>query len=100
MHHHAVPARSASEQSATVLPASAQPLSCDLSMAPEQEARAEIDKLLAGSVQPRDQVDLTAAQGVVICEYPLKKGHGFAGHSYKSTEQPSASSKPRRPGSL
>ena len=50
-------------------------------MAPEQEARAEIDKLLTAagwSVQPRDHVDLTAAQGIAICEYPLKKGHGFA----------------------
>ncbi len=50
-------------------------------MAPEQEARVEIDKLLiaAGwSVQPRDKVDLTVAQGIAICEYPLKKGHGFA----------------------
>ena len=50
-------------------------------MAPEQEARAEIDKLLTAagwSVQPRDKVNLTAAQGVAICEYPLKKGHGFA----------------------
>ena len=50
-------------------------------MPPEQEARAEIDKLLTAagwSVQPRDHVDLTAAQGVAICEYPLKKGHGFA----------------------
>lgn len=50
-------------------------------MAPEQEVRAEIDKLLSAtgwSVQPRDKVDLTAAQGVAICEYPLKKGHGFA----------------------
>jgi type I restriction enzyme R subunit len=50
-------------------------------MSPEQEARAEIDKLLSSagwSVQPRDKVDLTAAQGIAICEYPLKTGHGFA----------------------
>jgi type I restriction enzyme, R subunit len=50
-------------------------------MAPEQEARAEIDRLLTAagwSVQARDQADLTAAQGIAICEYPLKKGHGFA----------------------
>ncbi|MFZ0592833.1 MAG: DEAD/DEAH box helicase family protein [Bryobacteraceae bacterium] len=50
-------------------------------MAPEQEARAEIDKLLSAagwSVQSRDKTDLTAAQGIAICEYPLKKGHGFA----------------------
>ena len=50
-------------------------------MNPEQEARTEIDRLLTAagwSVQPRDRVDLTAAQGVAICEYPLKRGHGFA----------------------
>jgi type I restriction enzyme, R subunit len=50
-------------------------------MAPEQEARAEIDKLLTAagwSVQRRGEADLAAAQGVAICEYPLKKGHGFA----------------------
>ncbi len=50
-------------------------------MPPEQEARAAIDKLLAAagwSVQPRDQVNLTEAQGVAICEYPLKRGHGYA----------------------
>ena len=50
-------------------------------MTPEQEARIEIDKLLSAAgwaVQPRDQADLTAAVGIAICEYPLKKGHGFA----------------------
>ena len=50
-------------------------------MTPEQEARAEIDRLLAAagwSVQTRDETDLTVAQGIAICEYPLKKGHGFA----------------------
>ncbi len=50
-------------------------------MTPEQEARSEIDRLLAAagwSVQPRDQANITAAQGVAVCEYPLKKGHGFA----------------------
>lgn len=50
-------------------------------MTPEQEARAEIDRLLAAagwSVQARDQVNLGAAQGVAVCEYPLKHGHGFA----------------------
>jgi type I restriction enzyme, R subunit len=50
-------------------------------MKPEQEARLEIDKLLTAagwSVQPRELTDLTAAQGVAICEYPLKTGHGFA----------------------
>src|SRR3954454_9504882 len=50
-------------------------------MTPEGEARAEIDRLLTAagwSVQLRDQVNLGDAQGVAICEYPLKKGHGFA----------------------
>jgi type I restriction enzyme, R subunit len=50
-------------------------------MTPEQEVRAEIDKLLTAagwSVQDRNQVDLTAAQGIAIREYPLKPGNGFA----------------------
>ncbi len=50
-------------------------------MTPEQKARADIDQLLAAAgwaVQPREQANLTAALGVAICEYPLKKGHGFA----------------------
>ncbi|MBV9573202.1 MAG: hypothetical protein JOY93_04050, partial [Acidobacteriales bacterium] len=50
-------------------------------MTPEREARSEIDQLLTAagwSVQSRDQVNLGAAQGIAICEYPLKKGHGFA----------------------
>jgi hypothetical protein len=40
-------------------------------MAPEQEPRAEIDKLLSAagwSVVAREHTDLTAAQGVAICE--------------------------------
>jgi type I restriction enzyme R subunit len=50
-------------------------------MTPEQQARVEIDKLLTAagwSVQRREHADLTAAQGVAVCEFPLKKGHGFA----------------------
>ena len=50
-------------------------------MEPEQEARTEIDGLLVAagwSIQRRNEADLTVAQGVAICEYPLKKGHGFA----------------------
>jgi hypothetical protein len=50
-------------------------------MTPEQQARVEIDKLLVAagwSVQPRANADLTAAQGIAICEFPLKPGHGFA----------------------
>jgi type I site-specific restriction endonuclease len=50
-------------------------------MAPEQQARVEIDRLLTAagwSVQPRDAVDLAAATGIAICEFPLKPGHGRA----------------------
>jgi len=50
-------------------------------MTPEQEARSEIDRLLIAAgwaVQPRDEANVAAALGVAICEYPLKKGHGFA----------------------
>ena len=57
-------------------------------MAPEQEARAEIDKLLraAGwSVQPRDKADLNAAQGIAICEYSPKKAMGSLTIAFTST---------------
>ena len=50
-------------------------------MAPEQAARTEIDKLLTAAgwlVQQRGEADVSAAQGVAICEFPLKTGHGFA----------------------
>ena len=30
------------------------------------------------TIQSRDNVDLNAAQGIAIREFPLKKGHGFA----------------------
>ena len=48
---------------------------------PESQARAEIDRLLtvAGWVVQRvEAVNLHAARGVAICEFPLKEGHGFA----------------------
>ena len=48
---------------------------------PEKEARSEIDALLdlAGwNVQNVDAVDLRAARGVALREFPLKRGHGFA----------------------
>ena len=47
-------------------------------MAPEQEARAEIDKLLTAagwSVQHRAETDLTLAQGVAVCEYGIARDH-------------------------
>ena len=47
---------------------------------PEQDARREIDRLLAGagwSVQDADQAGIHAARGVAIREFPLP-GHGFA----------------------
>ncbi len=48
---------------------------------PEEEAREEIDRLLiaAGwSVQDYKSVDLHAAQGVALREFPLKDGYGEA----------------------
>jgi type I restriction enzyme R subunit len=48
---------------------------------PEQRARAEIDRLLglAGwAVQSVGEVDLHAARGVAVREFPLLPGHGFA----------------------
>ena len=50
-------------------------------MAGEQEARAEIDRLLTAAgwrVQDAKAANLTAALGVAIREFPLKDGHGFA----------------------
>ncbi len=48
---------------------------------PEERARAEIDRLLAAagwSVQSMSEVNIHAARGVAIREFPLKTGHGFA----------------------
>ena len=48
---------------------------------PEQQARAEIDRLLQAAgwaVQSIDAVNLHAARGVAIREFPLNPGHGFA----------------------
>ncbi len=50
-------------------------------MTPEQEARANIDRLLeqAGwSVQNADSINLYAGSGVAVREFPLKHGHGTA----------------------
>ncbi len=48
---------------------------------PEQQARAEIDRLLQAAgwaVQDVANVHLHAARGVAIREFPLNPGHGFA----------------------
>jgi type I restriction enzyme, R subunit len=48
---------------------------------PERHARAEIDRLLQAAgwaVQSVDAVNLHAARGVAIREFPLNPGHGFA----------------------
>jgi len=48
---------------------------------PEQQARAEIDRLLQAAgwaVQSANAVNLHAARGVAIREFPLEPGHGFA----------------------
>ena len=50
-------------------------------MTPEQQARANIDILLTKAgwvVQDADAVNLHAARGVAIREFPLQSGHGFA----------------------
>ena len=50
-------------------------------MTPEQQARANIDDLLeqAGwAVQDVGSVNLYAADGVAVREFPLKSGHGKA----------------------
>jgi len=48
---------------------------------PEQQACREIDRLLQAAgwaVQSVDAVNLHAARGVAIREFPLEPGHGFA----------------------
>lgn len=48
---------------------------------PEAEARVDIDAALEAAgwvVQDRDQVNLHAARGVAVREFPLKTGFGFA----------------------
>ena len=50
-------------------------------MAPEQEARVNIDRLLeqtGWSVQNVDSINLYASSGVAVREFPLKSGHGTA----------------------
>ncbi len=50
-------------------------------MTPEAKARVQIDELLQAAgwhVCNIDQVNLHAAQGVAIREFPLNPGHGFA----------------------
>jgi type I restriction enzyme R subunit len=52
-----------------------------VSETPEQKARLEIDVSLALAgwlVQSRDELDLTAARGVAVREFPMKTGFGFA----------------------
>ena len=50
-------------------------------MTPEQQARANIDKMLtrAGwAVQDADLINVYASKGVAVREFPLKSGHGHA----------------------
>jgi type I restriction enzyme R subunit len=49
--------------------------------APEESAREQIDEALSTAgwaVQDASEVNLHAARGVAIREFPLKHGHGFA----------------------
>lgn len=51
------------------------------SLAPEEEARKQIDKMLVRSgwkVQDAPETNLHAGPGVAIREFPLRSGHGFA----------------------
>jgi len=48
--------------------------------APEAKAREKIDHLLEEAgwvVQDRDDMNLTAAKAIAVCEFKLDKGHGF-----------------------
>jgi type I restriction enzyme R subunit len=48
---------------------------------PEESARQEIDKALINAgwqVQRRSEINIHAARGVALCEFPLQRGHGHA----------------------
>lgn len=50
-------------------------------LTPEQQARELIDRALEGAgwvLQNRDEINLTAAQGVAVREFKMLTGHGFA----------------------
>ncbi len=50
-------------------------------MTPEQEARANIDRLLGlvgWAIQNSDSINLYASRGVAVREFPLRSGHGTA----------------------
>ncbi len=50
-------------------------------MRPEEEARIKIDELLAAcgwEIQDYKSMNISAARGVAVREYPLLSGHGFA----------------------
>lgn len=52
-----------------------------MSETPEQKARREIDANLTAAgwlVQNREELDLTAARGIAVREFPMKAGFGFA----------------------
>ena len=51
------------------------------STTPEQRARAHIDRLLEQAgwlVQDMAALNVHAARGVAVREFPLRSGHGFA----------------------
>ena len=46
-------------------------------LTPEEDARQEIDRMLeaaGGQVQTRARMNITAAPGVAVCEFPLTTG--------------------------
>ena len=48
---------------------------------PEDKARENIDTMLSKAgwvLQDADAINLAAAQGIAVREFPLKKGHGSA----------------------
>ena len=52
-----------------------------LAKKPEQEAREQIDSVLAAAgwiVQDAADTNLTAGRGVAVREFPLASGHGYA----------------------
>ena len=64
--------------------------------APEAKAREKIDALLAQAgwlVQDREDMNLTASDGIAVREFKLEKGHGYVDYLLFVDGKPLASSR-------
>src|SRR6476660_9801206 len=68
---------------------------------PEDRARSHIDAALKGagwSVQDVKEVNLSAAQGVAVRNFPLTRGHGFADYLLYVDGKAAGVSEAKKPG--